>query len=110
MTWPGLESTIPASERAKTAHALDRSATVTRVYKNTVSKPVLTIVHNAVRVSCSLALQQRAEGVPQQQLHPTSIAQIYILSPHRHLRAMLSSLRSWEYLATVICLLEGPTR
>jgi hypothetical protein len=29
MPWVGFETTIPASERAKTVHALDRSATVT---------------------------------------------------------------------------------
>jgi hypothetical protein len=29
MPWVGLEPTIPASERAKTVHVLDRSATVT---------------------------------------------------------------------------------
>jgi hypothetical protein len=29
MPWVGFENTIPASERAKTVHALDRSATVT---------------------------------------------------------------------------------
>jgi hypothetical protein len=29
MPWMGLEPTIPGSERAKTVHALDRSATVT---------------------------------------------------------------------------------
>jgi hypothetical protein len=29
MPWVGFESTIPASEWAKTVHALDRSATVT---------------------------------------------------------------------------------
>jgi hypothetical protein len=29
MPWTGFELTIPASERAKTVHALDRSATVT---------------------------------------------------------------------------------
>jgi hypothetical protein len=29
----GFEPTIPASERAKTVHALDRSATVTGVHK-----------------------------------------------------------------------------
>jgi hypothetical protein len=29
MPWVGFEATIPASERAKTVHALDRSATVT---------------------------------------------------------------------------------
>jgi hypothetical protein len=28
MPWVGFEHTIPASERAKTVHALDRSATV----------------------------------------------------------------------------------
>jgi hypothetical protein len=29
MPWVGFEPTVPASERAKTVHALDRSATVT---------------------------------------------------------------------------------
>jgi hypothetical protein len=29
MPWVEFEATIPASERAKTVHALDRSATVT---------------------------------------------------------------------------------
>jgi hypothetical protein len=29
MPWGGIEPTIPASEQAKTVHALDRSATVT---------------------------------------------------------------------------------
>jgi hypothetical protein len=29
MAWVGFEPTVPASERAKTVHALDRSATVT---------------------------------------------------------------------------------
>jgi hypothetical protein len=29
MPWVGFEHTVPASERAKTVHALDRSATVT---------------------------------------------------------------------------------
>jgi hypothetical protein len=29
MPWVGFEPTIPGSERAKTVHALDRSATVT---------------------------------------------------------------------------------
>jgi hypothetical protein len=29
MPWVGFEPTIPASERAKTVHALDRAATVT---------------------------------------------------------------------------------
>jgi hypothetical protein len=29
MPWVGFEHTAPASERAKTLHALDRSATVT---------------------------------------------------------------------------------
>jgi hypothetical protein len=29
MPWVGFEQTIPASEQAKTVHALDRSATVT---------------------------------------------------------------------------------
>jgi hypothetical protein len=28
MPWVGLEPTIPASERGKTVHSLDRSATV----------------------------------------------------------------------------------
>jgi hypothetical protein len=29
MLWVGFEPTIPASERAKTVHTLDRAATVT---------------------------------------------------------------------------------
>jgi hypothetical protein len=32
MTFVGFEHTVPASERAKTVHALDRSATVTGLY------------------------------------------------------------------------------
>jgi hypothetical protein len=32
MPWVGFEPKIPASERAKTFHALDREATVTGVY------------------------------------------------------------------------------
>jgi hypothetical protein len=32
MTWVGFEPTVPASERAKTVHSLDRSATVTGQY------------------------------------------------------------------------------
>jgi hypothetical protein len=32
MPWVGFETTIPASERAKAVHALDRSATVTGKY------------------------------------------------------------------------------
>jgi hypothetical protein len=36
MPWVGFESTVPASERAKTVHALDRSATVAdRIHKRT---------------------------------------------------------------------------
>jgi hypothetical protein len=31
MPWVGFEPTVPASERAKTVHALDRSSTVTGV-------------------------------------------------------------------------------
>jgi hypothetical protein len=31
MPWVGFEPTVPASERAKTVHALDRSATVTGI-------------------------------------------------------------------------------
>jgi hypothetical protein len=34
MPWVGLEPTIQAAERAKTVHALDRSATVTGPEKN----------------------------------------------------------------------------
>jgi hypothetical protein len=34
MPWMGFEPTIPASERAKTVHVLDRSATVTGVVTN----------------------------------------------------------------------------
>jgi hypothetical protein len=38
MPWVGFEPTIPASEWAKTVHALDRSATVTGV------KPIIIII------------------------------------------------------------------
>jgi hypothetical protein len=31
MPWVGFEHTVPASERVKTVHALDRSATVTGI-------------------------------------------------------------------------------
>jgi hypothetical protein len=34
MPWVGLEPTVPASERAKTVHALDREATVIGKFKN----------------------------------------------------------------------------
>jgi hypothetical protein len=34
MPWLGFELTIPASERAKTVHALDRAATVTGIWIN----------------------------------------------------------------------------
>jgi hypothetical protein len=33
MPWVGFEPTIPGSERAKTVHILDRSATVTGMRK-----------------------------------------------------------------------------
>jgi hypothetical protein len=41
MPWEELEPTIPASERAKTVHALDLSATVTDIkwQKNTIKEP-----------------------------------------------------------------------
>jgi hypothetical protein len=42
MTWVGFEPTIPASERAKTVHALDRWATVTS-YLYTLILLVLSI-------------------------------------------------------------------
>jgi hypothetical protein len=35
MSWVGFEPTIPASERGKTVHALDRAATVTGVFQVT---------------------------------------------------------------------------
>jgi hypothetical protein len=44
MPWVGFEPTIPASERTKTVHALDRSSTVTghvislRSKKNSLEK------------------------------------------------------------------------
>jgi hypothetical protein len=37
MPWVGFEPTVPASERAKTVHALDRSATVTDTRPYSVS-------------------------------------------------------------------------
>jgi hypothetical protein len=36
MPWVGFESTIPAFERAKTVHALDRAATAIGLFSNTV--------------------------------------------------------------------------
>jgi hypothetical protein len=33
MSWVGFEPTIPASETAKTVHALDRTASVTVLYE-----------------------------------------------------------------------------
>jgi hypothetical protein len=38
MPWVGFKPTIPASERPKTVHALDRSATVTGIYYTTIEK------------------------------------------------------------------------
>jgi hypothetical protein len=35
MPWVGFEPTVPASERAKTVHALERSATVTGTLNST---------------------------------------------------------------------------
>jgi hypothetical protein len=43
----GFEPTIPASERAKTMHALDRSGTVTGPVKNTSLKVVFHIPNHA---------------------------------------------------------------
>jgi hypothetical protein len=40
MPWVGLEPTIPASERAKTVHALDRSATVTGNYESVLTASI----------------------------------------------------------------------
>jgi hypothetical protein len=36
MPWVGFEPTIPASERAKTVQALDRTATVTGIGRFTI--------------------------------------------------------------------------
>jgi hypothetical protein len=38
MPYVGFEPTIPASERAKTIHVLDRSATVTDPYRFTLGE------------------------------------------------------------------------
>jgi hypothetical protein len=40
MPWVGFETTTPASERAKTVHALDRSATVTGLNATTTLKKI----------------------------------------------------------------------
>jgi hypothetical protein len=40
MPWVGFEPTVPASERAKTVHPLDRSATVTGLVVNNTRKLV----------------------------------------------------------------------
>jgi hypothetical protein len=37
MPWVGFEPTIPVSERAKTVHALDGSATVTGLFQFTTT-------------------------------------------------------------------------
>jgi hypothetical protein len=42
MPWVGLEPTIPASERAKTVHDLDRSVTVTGYGVRTLLKENFT--------------------------------------------------------------------
>jgi hypothetical protein len=51
MPWVVFEPTIPASERAKTVHALDRSATVTGdnyeyllVIINNYHRPLVTVI------------------------------------------------------------------
>jgi hypothetical protein len=57
MPWVGFELTVPASERAKTVHALDRSASVTGYALDrsaavtgsitiNIAKLVLTKLHN----------------------------------------------------------------
>jgi hypothetical protein len=46
MLWVGFEPTIPASERAKTVHALDRSVTVTDTFMFTL----LTMGNPAIKV------------------------------------------------------------
>jgi hypothetical protein len=48
MPWVGFEPTIPASERAKAVHALDRSATVARVGIGETF--IITYSHGYVRV------------------------------------------------------------
>jgi hypothetical protein len=47
MPWVGFEPTIPASERSKTVHALERSATVTGLIKFTQTKIWLTYKEKA---------------------------------------------------------------
>jgi hypothetical protein len=53
MTWVEFEPTTPASERAKTVHILDSSATVIGVYVHTFYK----IISNDRNFECSLLLQ-----------------------------------------------------
>jgi hypothetical protein len=65
MPWVGFETTIPASERAKTVHALDRSATVTggcstiattkypQRHRNVVKVMHHNEIHAAFCVGCS---------------------------------------------------------
>jgi hypothetical protein len=46
MPWVGLEPTIPASERAKTVHALDRSATVTGLCRDILPEFYCDFIYN----------------------------------------------------------------
>jgi hypothetical protein len=48
MPWVGFEPTIPASERAKTVHALDRAAIVTDTSRIYVKKNYLIFLINVV--------------------------------------------------------------
>jgi hypothetical protein len=43
MPWVGFDPTIPASERVKTVHALDRSATVTGIQTLSTAAKVLKL-------------------------------------------------------------------
>jgi hypothetical protein len=64
MPWVGFEPTIPASERAKTVHALDRASTVIGMFTDTSSnwREVKTIgqfcmdKQPILRIHCSLLL------------------------------------------------------
>jgi hypothetical protein len=57
----GIEPTIPASERAKTVHDLDRSATVTGTILTQLSQ--ITRAGSAVGIGAGCGLDDRDVGV-----------------------------------------------
>jgi hypothetical protein len=61
MPWVGVDSTIPAFERAKTVHALDRAATVTGLARFTrqESPPELISLDIGWTVSRCLSLREK---------------------------------------------------